>query len=138
MRADPIRRVPHLQVVRAADCWCRDTRSRRIVNCPRVHSRRGHRHLMDRLPDQLESNARVEVQIDGETVGTRRAINFVGATGGDDDGTNEVVTVNLSGEGEASGPTYPNSWYAAFMADRVNLTEAMLPYRFAWSEDDSA
>jgi hypothetical protein len=48
------------------------------------------------LPDELDSNARVEVQVDGTPVGTRRAINFTGATSSGDDGLNEVVTVGFT------------------------------------------
>lgn len=62
--------------------------------------------MTPKLPDKLDSNARVEVRLDGTTVGTRRIVDFVdtGATG-TDDGTNDKVTLSFPAGGSGSfGP----------------------------------
>lgn len=90
---------------------------------------------MDRLPDRLESNARVKVSKAGVHQGTRREINLTSNDGtvtitGTDDGVNEKLTLDLSVPGAVGGPggppsgpaggvlegTYPNPGLAASVA----------------------
>lgn len=96
---------------------------------------------MDRLPDKLESNARVEVQTAGTKRGTRRVVNLTSSDSTvafttTDDGVNDKVTIDLSVPGAVGGPggppsgaaggvldgTYPNPGLAASVAG-AGLTE---------------
>lgn len=96
---------------------------------------------MDRLADRLDSNARVELRTDGDVAGTRRIVDLTSDDGTvtfatTDDGTNDVVTVDLSVPGSVGGPggpptgpaggaldgTYPNPGLAASVAG-AGLTE---------------
>lgn len=56
---------------------------------------------MDRLPDKLESNARIEWRAGGVTVGTRRIVDFISdgvtVSGVDDGGLDDKVTLTLTG-----------------------------------------
>jgi hypothetical protein len=62
--------------------------------------------VTERLPDKLENNARVEIRINGVTVGTRRIVDFIDdsatMTGTDDGGLYDVVTLTLPTGGGAS------------------------------------
>lgn len=62
---------------------------------------------MDRLPDKLESNGRVEVRVNGTVIGTRRIIDFVSSGGNvDDGGTDDKVSVDTSGFGGGASTNY--------------------------------
>lgn len=62
-----------------------------------------------RLPDKLDSNARVEVRVNGVVVGTRRIIDIVADASGEDDGVNDVVTITLA-SGGGGGDAGTNFW----------------------------
>lgn len=59
---------------------------------------------MERLPDKLDSNARVEVRVNGEVVGTRRIIDFLGEIVGVEDALNDKVTLTIVSTDDEGNP----------------------------------
>jgi hypothetical protein len=74
--------------------------------------------MMERLPDKLDQNGRVEIRVDGTVVGTRRIVDFrtSGSPGNSDDGgLNDKVTVDFSGFG-GGGSHYEDLFGAGYDA----------------------